>query len=70
MPSLNVAIVGGGVSGLTCAAVLNKYGVKADVYESAVRLSFSLVIFHLLFLFYFECNITSTRLNSERSVQV
>lgn len=62
MPCLDIAIVGGGVCGLTCAAVLNKYGVKADVYESAVRLClfFLLVIRsrYLHFLFSFTLNPT------------
>lgn len=35
---LKVAIVGGGVSGLTCAVALIKQGVDVEVYEAAVRL--------------------------------
>ena len=32
-----VAVVGGGVCGLTCAIGLAKYGVPVQVYEAAVR---------------------------------
>lgn len=34
---LRVAIVGGGVSGLTCAIALARLGVDVQVYEAAVR---------------------------------
>lgn len=33
-----VAIVGGGVCGLTCAVALAKEGIKAEVFEAAVCL--------------------------------
>lgn len=33
-----VAIVGGGVVGLTCAVGLRRAGIKVDVFESAVRM--------------------------------
>lgn len=33
-----VAIVGGGVVGLTCAVGLRRVGIKVDVFESAVRM--------------------------------
>ena len=32
----NVAIVGGGVCGLTLAVALQKKGIKAHIYEAAV----------------------------------
>lgn len=34
---LNIAIVGGGVCGLTLAVALQKQGLKAHIYEAAVR---------------------------------
>ena len=40
----NVAIVGGGVCGLTLAAGLQKRGLKAHIYESAVSLRAALDI--------------------------
>ena len=36
-PSLEIAIIGGGVSGLTCAVALTKRGVNAHVYEARAR---------------------------------
>lgn len=36
-PKLRIAIVGGGVCGITCAAALAKNGIYADVYEAKVR---------------------------------
>lgn len=41
---LDIAIVGGGVCGLACAVTLKKYGVKADIYEAAVRLSIPCIL--------------------------
>lgn len=38
---LNVAIVGGGVCGLTLAIALQKQGIKAHIYEAAVRYLYS-----------------------------
>ncbi len=35
---LRVAIVGGGVCGLTCAIALAKKGIRAHIYEAAVRI--------------------------------
>lgn len=37
--SLNVAIVGGGVVGLTCAVALLRAGVHVELFEAAVGLS-------------------------------
>ena len=34
--SLRVAVVGGGVCGLTCAVALQRRGVDVQVYEAAV----------------------------------
>jgi 2-polyprenyl-6-methoxyphenol hydroxylase-like FAD-dependent oxidoreductase len=45
---LNVAIVGGGVCGLTLAVALQKNGMKAHIYEAAVR---------ILFLAFFGCSL-------------
>lgn len=35
--NLRVAVVGGGVCGLTCAITLQREGVDVDVYEAAVE---------------------------------
>jgi salicylate hydroxylase len=38
-----VAIVGGGMCGLACAVGLAHRGIRADVFEAAVRLSMNSV---------------------------
>lgn len=43
----SIAIVGGGVCGLTLAAGLQKHGLKAHIYESAVSLQ-STSVFRVL----------------------
>ena len=39
-----VAIVGGGVSGLVCAIALQRAGVSVDIFEAAVSLASSLAV--------------------------
>ncbi len=39
LKDLRIAIVGGGVCGLTCAIALAKYGISAQLYEAAVRMN-------------------------------
>lgn len=39
-PPLQIAIVGGGICGLTCAIALMKAGAEVQVYEAAVRVYF------------------------------
>ena len=39
---LDIAIVGGGVCGLTLAVALQKQGIEAHIYEAAVRPTYSL----------------------------
>ena len=38
LKALDIAIVGGGITGLVCAAALAKEGVEADMYEAKVSL--------------------------------
>ncbi len=45
--SFEVAIVGGGVCGLTCALALVKEGVPVTVYEAAVRPLVLLTLFRV-----------------------
>lgn len=41
-PNLNVAIVGGGICGLAFAVALRNEGIKAHIFEAAVRSEFTL----------------------------
>lgn len=44
---LDIAIIGGGVCGVSCAIALQKHGIKARIYEGAVSSSCLLKEFRL-----------------------
>lgn len=41
----NVAIVGGGVCGLTCAIALLQKGINVEIFDAAVRFPFTVSSF-------------------------
>ena len=45
-PNMRIAIIGGGVCGITCAAALAKNGINADIYEAKVCRLVSLCCMH------------------------
>lgn len=45
---MQVAIVGGGICGLTCAIALMKAGVDVQVYEAAVDILPFILLYHTI----------------------
>lgn len=45
---MQVAVVGGGICGLTCAIALMQSGVDVQVYEAAVGILRSALLYHTL----------------------